>query len=117
MHELTIAQELVRTADAVVAAQRRISRITALTCRIGSLLQIDRDLLADAFTVVREGTPCRGARLVVVEDPMRATCRNCRESFAVRGWDWTCPRCGDEGQELTGGDDLQLIGIDTEEDP
>lgn len=113
MHELTIATNLV---SAACDEARRIgaTRVTAVRCRIGELRRIDDELLREAFAAASEGTPCAAARLHVQKVPLRAWCPVCRDDFPVRQWDWSCPRCGREGDLLGGGSELELRSIDVE---
>ena len=113
MHELSIAQSLIDMASSA-ARRARAPRVTRLRCRIGVLRQVEHDFLHDAFSIAREGTCCAGAELCVERVPLRAQCATCRYDFVVERWDWTCPRCGGEGEPRPGGDELELLSIDAE---
>ncbi len=113
MHEFAIAMNLV--SGACEAAERAGGqRVTAVHCRIGDMRQIDHALIREAFDAAACDTRCDGAELVVERIPLLARCETCRESFAVRNWDWQCPRCGREGELLGGGDELELQSIEME---
>jgi hydrogenase nickel incorporation protein HypA/HybF len=111
MHELSIALSLIELASEH-ARRAGAGRITRLNCRVGALLQIEDDLLRDAFEAARPGTPCEAAELSIEKAPLRAQCPRCRRSFVVKDWDWNCPICRAEGEPLDGGDELELVSIE-----
>lgn len=112
MHEIAIAKAIVEGACAE-AHRLGLNAIRRIRCRVGVLRQIDGDLLCDAFELARGDSACSGATLEVVASPMAARCPACGIGFEITGWDWSCPRCGAEGLDLRGGDELEIISIST----
>ena len=114
MHELAVAQSLTEMASQ--AAQRAgARRVSKLTCRIGTLRQLDVCYLGEAFALAGEGTPCAGASLHVEVAYPRAACRLCGQEYVVESGAWQCPNCGAPGQYLGGGDELELLTLDAED--
>ncbi|TWT41939.1 Hydrogenase/urease nickel incorporation protein HypA [Phycisphaerae bacterium RAS1] len=113
MHELAIAQQLVELAGEH-ARRAGARRVTRLNCRIGALRRLESDLMSSAFEIARAGTACEEAELVVECVPIRARCPICAQVFAVADWNWRCPDCAVEGEPLPGGDELELISIDAD---
>lgn len=114
MHEFAIAQALVDLAETHVR-EAHAGRVTRLHCRVGVLQQLDESLLQNAFELVRTGTICDQAELAIQRQSMTASCADCKTTYPVDGWNWTCPRCGREGVISEGGDELELVAIDAEE--
>ena len=113
MHEFAIAQALVETASA--EAQRAGARsVSALRCRIGVLRQVSAELLNQAFSLARAGTLCAAAELQVEKTPMQATCGECGHQYPIGDREWSCPQCGAEAPNVTGGDELELVSIEAE---
>ena len=110
MHEIAIAKAIVEGA-CTEAHRLGAPAIRKVRCRVGVLRQVDSDLLRDAFEMARGASACRDATLEVVPSPMTARCPMCNEGFEIKGWDWTCPRCGAEGLDLRGGDELEIVGV------
>lgn len=111
MHELSIAQIIIEQADAA-AREAGGARVRGVTCRVGILRQIDGELLRDAFAMAMTGTACDGAELTVESVGMTARCSTCGRRFEIAGWNWACPRCGAEGMDLQGGDELEIVSLD-----
>jgi hydrogenase nickel incorporation protein HypA/HybF len=115
MHEFAIACNLVAAAT-IEARRAGAVRVTALRCRIGTLRQVDDELLRQAFVAAADGTICEGAAVVIEKSPLMARCPDCGRVFAVEHWEWHCSRCRSEGDLLAGGDELELCSIDVETD-
>lgn len=113
MHELSIAVALLDAAQAE-ARSHHAERIVRLKCRVGAARQIMPDLLQDAFAVAREGSLAAGAVLDVETVGMTLKCRACGTQQELQGWQFTCPACGSEQVELSGGDMLELSSIELE---
>ncbi|MGE0479114.1 MAG: hydrogenase maturation nickel metallochaperone HypA [Phycisphaerae bacterium] len=116
MHELAIAQALVDLASAEAVRSHAVP-VARVSCRVGVLRQIDPTALRYAFELARGGTACATAELHVEPAPLRAYCRACGREFVVEHWEWRCPECGGDGAALSGGDELDLVSIESEARP
>ncbi|MFI2644166.1 hydrogenase maturation nickel metallochaperone HypA [Streptomyces sp. NPDC018610] len=112
MHELSIASAIVERAGELARADGT-GAVSAVTVRVGELSGVAPEALDFAFEVAREGTALAGARLVVERVTGRAYCDACAAEFAVGmpPFFW-CPRCDRPSQDLRGGRELEIIGID-----
>lgn len=113
MHEIAIAKAIVEGACAE-AHRLGSTGVRRVRCRVGVLRQIDSDLLRDAFELARGESACGRASLEVEAAPMTARCPSCGTGFEIASWDWSCPRCGAEGLDLRGGDELEIVSITPE---
>lgn len=111
MHEFAIARALIDVADRE-ARRMGSAGVHSLHCRIGALRQVDNTLLQDAFQSARLETLCECSRLVVEKVEMTALCPTCKVRFPLKDWHWNCPVCHEEGRDIEGGDELELISID-----
>jgi Zn finger protein HypA/HybF involved in hydrogenase expression len=46
--------------------------------------------------------------------PTTAHCRDCRRDFAVGEFDWTCPQCHGNNNEVVAGRELMVESIEVE---
>jgi len=113
MHELSIVQSVIDAAsrEAELAGAVRVTRVT---CRIGSLRQVNDVLLKEAFEIARHGTLCQDSTLSIEKAYVQALCPRCDARFPIQNWEWRCPDCGVEGRDPVGGDELDLITIEAE---
>jgi len=110
MHELSIATGLMEQVKAA-AAEHGVSRVESLHITIGAMRQVVPEALAMAFEVVSEGTLAEGATLEIVEEPIRARCRQCGRQFDCRIGEFVCPGCGQADVRLTMGNDIVLTSM------
>jgi hydrogenase nickel incorporation protein HypA/HybF len=110
MHELSIADSVVRIACAHAGGRR----IEAVELKVGHLRQVVPDALAFAFTLVAEGTLAEGAELLIEEVPAAGVCRACGAESELPGFPLACGTCGSLDLELVRGEELLVDALTTE---
>jgi hydrogenase nickel incorporation protein HypA/HybF len=113
MHELSIAEAIVR----IAAAHAGERRVTSVEVRVGHLRQVVPDALAFAFELVAVGTPVEGAELELSEVPVAGRCRACGAESELDGFPLLCPECGGLDVEVTRGEELCVEAIEVEQEP
>ena len=111
MHELSIAEAVVRIADRH-AAGRLVARVEV---RVGRLRQVVPSALEFAFRLVAEGTAVEGAELAIEDVPAAGACRDCGAESALTGFPWRCPSCGGPDLEVTQGEELLVEALELED--
>lgn len=111
MHELGIAQEILRTVlpEAGRHAARKVVRITL---RVGVLRAVVPDNLSFLFGHVAAGTIAEGAVLAIEEEPLAVDCPACGVRSEASSLTVECPACGAAGVRLSGGDELRIVDFD-----
>ncbi len=101
MHELSIAQAIVRTVrDAVPDGG-----VEAVEVTVGALSGVEPSALEFCWDVATDGTPLAGAALLVVHVPTRIYCAPCRQ-VVVPHLGLACPRCGALSGDVRSGREL-----------
>ena len=103
MHELAVAQQLVRAVLAT-AEERGAFAVRTIDVEIGELEGLRIESLEGAFALEAEGTPAEGATLHVTLVPAKIFCPSCREPRPVghasspdhRATPAQCRECGSE---------------------
>jgi hydrogenase nickel incorporation protein HypA/HybF len=113
MHELAIAESIVRIAGAHADG----SRVTSVEVRVGHLRQVVPDALSFAFELVAVGTPVEGATLELEEVAVAGRCRGCGQESELDGFPLRCPACGGLDMEVTRGEELCVEAIEVEREP
>jgi hydrogenase nickel incorporation protein HypA/HybF len=111
MHELSIADAIVRIAEAY-AQGRRVRRVDV---KVGHLRQVVPSALGFAFELLAAGTAMEGAELVLVEVPARVGCHRCAAESPVDGFPLVCRRCGGFDVEVLQGEELYVDSLEVEE--
>ena len=110
MHEMAIAEQILRTALPAVK-DSGASRILEIRVSIGVLSGVIPSYLEHALRELSRGTPAEGARLAAEFIPPQLSCKACgRESEGRRGL-YVCPLCGSEDIRLTGGSGYRLTDL------
>ena len=112
MHELSIAQAIVRIAERH-AAGRSVARVEV---KVGPLRQVVPCALDFAFELVAQGTVVEGAELVVEEVPATGRCRGCGAHSKLDGFPLRCSACGELDLELLSGEELLVDALELEEE-
>lgn len=111
MHEYSIAQALMERVVAEARA-RGATAVHRLFVRIGELSGIEPELLASAYTLVRENGLCDASQLDIRRVPAVWACRDCGQEVA-KGEILRCPTCSAPAR-LVSGDEILLERIEME---
>jgi len=86
-------------------------RVTGVRVRSGVRHAVDQESLAQAFSVVAEGTEAAGAAVELVTVPALIACRDCGVAGETTDLLAVCPRCASTDVEISGGDEMVLESI------
>ena len=114
MHELSIAQEIIRIIKDQVDVNER-PRVRAVQLRIGSMTNILDDSLQFCFAALIDNTPLHLAKLDIEKVPLTLSCYRCKHSFVPDGWAASCPQCGGNSLQTVAGQELDIRSIELEE--
>jgi len=110
MHELAIAESVVR----IAGAHARGRRVTVVRVAAGHLRQVVPDALAFAFELVAVGTAVEGARLELREVPARVACQACGTESEQDGFPLACRACGAFDVAVVAGEELLVEELEIE---
>jgi len=113
MHELSIAQELIRI---VVDEQKRhqFNTVEVIKIKAGGLSGIAPHALEFAFSVVREGTCAEQARLDIESEKIKSACRKCGHSADNTHIFSTCPQCQSLDVALEASPGFEIVALEVE---
>ena len=111
MHELSLAQGVVRIVDDAAAGAGH-QRVTAVWLEIGALSAVEIEALRFCFEAVARDTRAHGARLEIVAVPGRGWCMVCSEEVPLGALGVACPRCGRYQLQPVGGTGMRVKEIE-----
>jgi hydrogenase nickel incorporation protein HypA/HybF len=111
VHELSIAEAIVRIADGHAAGRQ----VVKVELKVGHLRQVVPSALTFAFELVAEGTAVAGAELVMEEVPARGRCRACGAETQLDGFPLQCAACAGFDLELLQGEELLVDSLELED--
>ena len=82
MHEWSIASGIVR-AVLKFMEEKGIGGVEEVVVRVGELAQLDVEILSEAFKLISEETPLKGAKLKVEVEPARFRCQRCGAEWGM----------------------------------
>ena len=104
MHEIGIVRSMCRTVLDYME-ENNVAAISEIVCEVGELSLVIPQYVEKLFPHVSEGTPLKGAKLILETVPGMAECDDCDEIFNVIEHEGYCPNCGSfEKTVLTGKD-------------
>lgn len=114
MHEMGLAAEIVRIAEAEAEAAGG-GTVTVLRLRIGEWAGVEAESLRFALEVLGEGTLLSGCRVEIERVMPLFRCGVCGETYSGEGYFAPCGHCGAVGGELVEGDELTVAELEVEE--
>lgn len=117
MHELTIAQGILRAVEGSLNADQ-MGRISRIIITVGELAAVQKECLEFAFGAITMGTPMEGATLVIEYIKPLFRCKKCETEFEPwKGFFSPCPNCGEFGVDVLKGDDMYVKSVELEQEP
>jgi|LakMenEpi03Aug12_release.lakeMendotaPanAssembly.Ray.scaffolds.fasta_scaffold01505_13 hydrogenase nickel incorporation protein HypA/HybF len=114
MHELSIATAVIDEVTKHVAGAGG-GRVIAVTLRIGRLATVEEGSLRFGFAIASAGTDLAGARLEIIDVPVRIWCPQCLAERALPSLQrFACPECGQPSGDIRAGRELDLESIEWE---
>lgn len=116
MHELEIAQSLLRTISDW-RDQNGSPRVLSVRIEIGPLSGVDPEAMHYAWEAACEfacGGQIQGCKLIVEHLPVRYECPGCGKNFECETLVSACQFCGREYPRRKGGRELNLKSIEVE---
>lgn len=113
MHEMSLAQSVVRIVEDAARAQG-FARVRAVHLEIGRLSGVEPEAIRFCMDAVARGTVAEAARLEIVETAGAGWCMQCARPVAVGARYDACPDCGGYEVEVTGGNELRVTELEVE---
>jgi hydrogenase nickel incorporation protein HypA/HybF len=92
MHEYSLVQSLMQRVEEEAQA-RHATAVHRVHVRIGRQAGVEADLFATAFEVLRVGTVCARAELVIAQEDTEWRCHACGAPVPA-GAELVCAQCG-----------------------
>ncbi|MFZ0770659.1 MAG: hydrogenase maturation nickel metallochaperone HypA [Candidatus Sulfotelmatobacter sp.] len=115
MHELSIAMSIIESAQEE-SDRRGGVRVSAVHLKLGALSGVVKEALLGSFEIACEGTPLKGARLVVEDVPVLIFCQSCQMQRPISSVQlFCCAECGTPSGDLVQGKELEMVALEVEE--
>jgi hydrogenase nickel incorporation protein HypA/HybF len=113
MHEMALIQGVLRIAEDA-ARKEGFTRVRAIRLEIGALAPVEPQALRFCFDAAARATLAEGARLEIDFEPGSAWCMQCNKAVALQAACESCPECGGERLQVTGGTQMRVRELEVE---
>ncbi len=117
MHEFSLVAGIMNIVEEELRAHGA-RRLTLARVRYGALANVVPEAMRMAFEAATTGTPHEGARLELVEEPLRVRCAACGHVFSPpdhQALFLPCPACAEQfGLSVEAGEGLFLDHLEAE---
>jgi hydrogenase nickel incorporation protein HypA/HybF len=110
MHELSLADEIVRMVEAS-ATREHFRRVATLRLEAGVLAGVEVSALRFALAAMAPGTCLEGAQIEIDEPPGLAWCARCAAEVTIDSRADPCSRCGGYPVQVSGGGELRVLDL------
>src|SRR5512135_134077 len=94
MHELYIAECILQSARRALPHGVEPDAVEQIRVRVGQLDAVVPESLLFLFDAIKASHSMSEARLEIVEEKVRASCRRCSAEFSLDEPVFICPECG-----------------------
>jgi hydrogenase nickel incorporation protein HypA/HybF len=110
MHELSLAEEVVRIVEAA-ASREHFRRVATLKLEAGSLAGVEVAALRFALDAMVGGTCLEGATIDIDEPAGRAWCKDCAAEVLIQSRADACPVCNGVALKVLSGGALRVVDL------
>lgn len=112
MHEMGIAQELVRIALDALPRDMAAPQVASVNLKIGKLAAVVPHSLTFCFEIITQGTPLEKAHLNIESVPVRIRCTGCGREWEPDTPVFRCPDCDPGNIELLSGREIEIVSLE-----
>ncbi|MCR4941455.1 MAG: hydrogenase maturation nickel metallochaperone HypA [Campylobacter sp.] len=111
MHELSIAQDLIRLCEENVA-KAEAKKVLVVHIKIGRLSGVESHYLKTAFDVCKLESVCADAELVIKEQNVVIECLDCGQESELGKNEFVCPKCSSQNLRVIDGEEMYLTRLE-----
>ncbi|NMC45616.1 MAG: hydrogenase maturation nickel metallochaperone HypA [Chloroflexi bacterium] len=113
MHELSVTEEILNTAQKIAEEEHAI-KVTDIYLEIGRLSGIVDESVSFYWNELRKSTICENATLHFSIVPTRIRCRDCKTEYELDHDLIPCPSCSSLNIQIISGEEFTLKSIEIE---
>ncbi len=111
MHELSVAQEILNIVNKYMP-EIKPNIIKSVKVSVGKMSNILTDSLTFCFEAIINDTPLNGAKLEIIETPVKIICTDCNKESEIDMPIFACPFCGNNQIKIISGTELRVEEIE-----
>jgi hydrogenase nickel incorporation protein HypA/HybF len=111
MHELSVAQEIINIVNSYLP-DNNSTGAKSVKVKVGKLSNILNDSLTFCFEALTNESHLKGAKLEIVDVPVKVLCLNCSKESEIENPVFACPMCSYTKLKMISGMELQIDEIE-----
>lgn len=115
MHELSLAEEVIRLAGSEAISRNAIS-VSEITLEVGNLSGIDADAFESALAILSENSIIDKSGIKIIRKKGTGICHSCGIEFEMERRIDECPGCHSLPDEIRGGNEFRVVSMVVELD-
>jgi len=112
MHEMGIAEQLVKIAMDAIPEDIKDPRVKILNLRIGKLASVVEHSLTFCFEIITKDTPLENVQLLIESVPVKIHCNSCHQEWEVDTPMFKCPDCEDGEVAMISGREIEITSME-----
>lgn len=109
MHELYLAQCIIRNVKKVLPEQFTPERVTDIRVKVGKLDAVVKESVEFLFNAIKLDEALPNAALTIVEEDVKCCCTECGRTFELDTPIFVCATCGSSHVEVVEGRGLTIV--------
>ena len=114
MHEFSLVNMLLEQVD-TLRREHTAERVASIRVSVGEFSGVEPGLFREAYEMLIEETPMRGAELQMNRVPLEGHCDDCGRDFVVERFRFACPDCSSQSVTVLRGQELVLESVALEQ--
>lgn len=115
MHEMGIAEQLVKIAMDAIPDEIENPRVETLNLRIGKLAAVVEHSLSFCIEIITKDTPLENVNLAIEEVPVTLRCLSCNKEWEADTPMFKCQDCGDGEVKMISGREIEISSMELAE--
>lgn len=112
MHEMGIAEQLVKIALDAIPEEIENPKVETLNLRIGKLSAVVEHSLTFCIEIIVKDTPLDGVRLNIETVPVTIQCQSCKREWEADTPVFKCDHCGDSEVKMLTGREIEITSME-----
>lgn len=114
MHEMSIAQNIIEIVDEI-SKENQVKNVRKVIVKIGKLVAVVPDSLQFCYDTLTKGSPLENSELEIHIIRILAKCDNCKKTFEVESYFFTCPFCESTEIKILQGEELNVSELEVDD--
>lgn len=111
MHEISLAQGIIKTAEETLLKEGA-HEIVTITIHMGPMSGVVRESLEFCFPLITRDTPFQKTKLIIEMMPLKIECKTCQKISEIQKIHLKCPHCEGQDVHLISGKEFYIANME-----